>query len=70
MKLNEPRMVVASIGVFIWLAGLYFTIHGLLYDLRPEFRYGMWALGIGIVIFVVALNPLAQRRSAKRDGPT
>ncbi|SAK77840.1 hypothetical protein AWB80_04675 [Caballeronia pedi] len=68
MRLNEPRMVVASTGVFIWLAGLYFTIHGLLYDMAREFRYGMWALGIGIVIFVVALNPLAQRRSGKRDG--
>ncbi|BBU32289.1 hypothetical protein BTHE68_60230 (plasmid) [Burkholderia sp. THE68] len=63
-------MVVASIGVFIWLGGLYFTIHGLLYDMTREFRYGMWALGIGIVIFVVALNPLAQRRSGKRDGST
>jgi len=70
MRLNEPRMVVASIGVFIWLGGLYFTIHGLLYDVKPEFRYGMWALGIGIVIFVVALNPLAQRRSGKRDRST
>ncbi|SAL23812.1 hypothetical protein AWB73_01714 [Caballeronia turbans] len=70
MRLNEPRMVVASIGVFIWLGGLYFTIHGLLYDVKPEFRYGMWALGIGIVTFVVALNPLAQRRSGKRDEST
>jgi len=70
MRLNEPRMVVASIGVFIWLAGLYFTIHGLLYDMKLEFRYGMWALGSGIVTFVVALNPLAQRKSAKRDGST
>ncbi|WP_321796741.1 DUF2964 family protein [Caballeronia sp. J97] len=67
MRLNEPRMVVAAIGVFIWLAGLYFTIHGLLYDLKLEFRYGMWALGIGILIFVVALNPLAQRGPRKRD---
>ncbi|SAK49939.1 hypothetical protein AWB77_01187 [Caballeronia fortuita] len=70
MRLNEPRMVVASIGVFIWLAGLYFTIHGVLYDVKPEFRYGMWALGIGIVTFVVALNPLAQRKSRNRDGST
>ena len=70
MRLNEPRMVVASIGVFIWLGGLYFTIHGLLYDVKPELRYGMWALGIGIVTFVVALNPLAQRRSGKRDEST
>jgi hypothetical protein len=70
MKLHEPRMVAAQIGVFVWLAGLYFTIHGLIYDVRPEFRYGMWALGIGIVIFVIALNPLAQRRSGKRDGST
>ncbi|AQH04050.1 MULTISPECIES: DUF2964 family protein [Caballeronia] len=70
MKFNEPRMVVASIGVFIWLAGLYFTIHGLIYDVSREFHYGMWALGIGIVIFVVALNPLAQRRPDKRDRST
>ena len=70
MRLNEPRMVVASVGVFIWLGGLYFTIHGLLYDVKPEFRYGMLALAVGIVTFVVALNPLAQRRSGKRDGPT
>ncbi|SAL13558.1 hypothetical protein AWB71_00416 [Caballeronia peredens] len=70
MRLNEPRMVVASIGVFIWLGGLYFTIHGVLYDVKPEFRYGMLALALGILTFVVALNPLAQRRSGKRDGPT
>lgn len=70
MRLNEPRMVIASTGVFIWLGGLYFTIHGVLYDVKPEFRYGMLALALGILIFVVALNPLAQRRSGKRDGPT
>jgi len=70
MRLNEPRMVVASIGVFVWLGGLYFTIHGLLYDVKPEFRYGMLALAIGIATFVIALNPLAQRRSRKRDGST
>ncbi|BAN27928.1 DUF2964 family protein [Caballeronia insecticola] len=63
-------MVIASTGVFIWLGGLYFTIHGVLYDVKPEFRYGMLALALGILIFVVALNPLAQRRSGKRDGPT
>jgi hypothetical protein len=63
-------MVVASIGVFVWLGGLYFTIHGLLYDVKPEFRYGMLALAIGIATFVIALNPLAQRRSRKRDGST
>jgi hypothetical protein len=62
MQRTELRMVIAAIGVFIWLGGLYGTIHGLIYDIRPEFRYGMLALAIGIVIFVAALNPLAQRK--------
>ncbi|SAL00247.1 hypothetical protein AWB80_07832 [Caballeronia pedi] len=70
MRLNEPRMLVASISVFVWLTGDYFTMHGLLYDVKPEFRYGMSALGFGIVIFVIALNPLAQRSSGKRDRST
>lgn len=64
---SERRIVVATIGVFIWLGGLYATIDGMLYDIRPEFRYGMLALGIGIVIFVAALNPLAPRKEKKPD---
>ncbi|VXB10601.1 conserved hypothetical protein [Burkholderia sp. 8Y] len=67
MRRNELRTVCAAIGVFIWLGGLYATIHGLLYDTTPEFRYGMMALALGIVMFVSALNPLAQRKSKTRD---
>lgn len=67
MRRDELRMVIAAIGVFIWLGGLYGTIHGLIYDVRPEFRYGMVALGAGIVVFVAALNPLAQRKQGNGD---
>ncbi|WP_250535763.1 DUF2964 family protein [Caballeronia sp. AZ10_KS36] len=67
MRRTELRSVCAAIGVFIWLGGLYATIHGLLYDTTSEFRYGMLALAIGIVIFVSALNPLTQRKSKTRD---
>jgi len=60
-------MVCAAIGVFIWLGGLYATIHGLLYDTRPEFRFGVLAIALGILTFASALNPLAQRKPGKRD---
>jgi hypothetical protein len=60
-------MVWASIGVFVWLGGLYSTIRGLLYDVPLEYRWGMLALVVGIVTFVVALNPFAQRGSGKGD---
>ncbi|CAB3788500.1 DUF2964 family protein [Paraburkholderia fynbosensis] len=60
-------MVWASIGVFIWLGGLYATIRGLLYEVPAEFRWGMLALAVGIATLVVALNPLAQREAGMRD---
>ena len=64
---SEFRIACASVGVFIWLGGLYFTITGLLYDRPPEFRYGVLAVIIGVVTFVVALNPMANRGSGKRS---
>lgn len=66
MKTFEPRIVCATVGVFIWLGGLYATICGLIYDVQREFRWGMLALIIGVAIFVIALNPLAQRDKTKR----
>jgi hypothetical protein len=56
MKKSERRVAIALIGVAIWLGGLYFTITGLLYDRRMEFRYGGVAIFVGIAIAVIALN--------------
>jgi fatty acid desaturase len=66
MKRSDRRIVWASIGVFIWLGGLYATICGLLYDVAREYRWGMLALIVGVATFVIALNPFAQRGA--RDG--
>jgi hypothetical protein len=68
MKRLELRIVWATIGVFVWLGGLYATIYGLLYELQREFRWGVLALVVGVATFVIALNPFAQRGSDKSDG--
>ena len=65
LKRFETRIACASVGVFIWLGGLYATIRGLLYDESALFRYGMLALVVGVATFVIALNPLANRNSRK-----
>lgn len=69
MKGSELRIVCATIGVFIWLGGLYATICGLLYEVLPQFRWGVLALVGGVVIFVIALNPFAQRDKDNHGRP-
>ena len=68
MKGSELRIVFATIGVFVWLGGLYATICGLLYDVLPQFRWGMLALVCGVAAFVIALNPFAQPHEHKHNG--
>lgn len=56
MKKSERRVAIALMGVVVWLSGLYFTIHGVLYERGMEFRYGVLAIFFGVAIAVIALN--------------
>lgn len=67
MKRSEFRVACASVGVFIWLGGLYFTIRGLVYEVPLQFRYGILAIIIGVATFVIALSRLASRNATKRS---
>ena len=51
------RIGAATIAVFITLGGLMASVHGLLYDSHPSFRYGIAALIVGIAGLVMMLNP-------------
>ncbi|MDQ0625206.1 hypothetical protein ABIE53_005796 [Burkholderia sp. OAS925] len=69
MKKSERRVAIALVGVAIWLAGLYATITGLLYDRQPEFRYGVLAVFLGIAIAVIALNLISVPGLSSKKKP-
>ncbi|AAY59230.1 DUF2964 family protein [Burkholderia pseudomallei] len=56
---RKYRVVLATIAVFISLAGMMEAVRGLLFDSNAEFLYGVIALSIGVAAFVVLLNPTA-----------
>ena len=68
MKKSERRVAIALIGVMLWLGGLYSTIHGLLYDRKIEFRYGVLGIFVGVAIAVIALNLISFRKSPEKKN--
>ncbi|AOJ71779.1 MULTISPECIES: DUF2964 domain-containing protein [Burkholderia] len=54
---RKYRVVLATIAVFISLAGMMEAVRGLLFDSNAEFLYGVVALSLGVAAFVVLLNP-------------
>jgi hypothetical protein len=69
MEKSERRVAIALVGVAIWLAGLYSTITGLLYDRQPEFRYGVLAVFLGVAIAVIALNLISVPGLSSKKKP-
>jgi len=63
----EPRIIFAAIAVFVTLGGIAVSIHGLLYDEDSLIRYGVAAVVLGIMSFVLLLNPMGKRKG-KSDG--
>jgi len=56
MVRNEWRIMLAALAVFVSLAGVAVSIHGLLYDKTDVVLYGMIAAGVGIVVCVGMLT--------------
>jgi membrane associated rhomboid family serine protease len=57
MVRKEYRIVLASLGVFVAITGLFAAIHGLLFDQERVLRYGAAAAIAGVASFVLFLNP-------------
>jgi hypothetical protein len=57
MVQKEYRVVLATLAVFVALAGLLIGIHGLLFDHESVLRYGAAAVVAGVASFVLLLNP-------------
>lgn len=51
------RVVLATLGVFVSIAGILAAIHGLVFDQDPFVRYGTAAIVIGVATWVMMLNP-------------
>ncbi|MDN7672070.1 DUF2964 domain-containing protein [Burkholderia oklahomensis] len=54
---RKYRVILATIAVFISLAGMMEAVRGLLFDSNAEFLYGVAALSLGVAAFVMLLNP-------------
>ncbi|EDT02528.1 MULTISPECIES: DUF2964 family protein [Burkholderia] len=54
---RQSRIVVATIAVFLSLAGMMAVVTGLLFDETIALRGGAIALIVGVAGFVVMLNP-------------
>ncbi|MDP9585022.1 DUF2964 family protein [Burkholderia ambifaria] len=54
---RQSRIVVATIAVFLSLAGMMAVVTGLLFDQAIALRGGAIAMIVGVAGFVVMLNP-------------
>lgn len=51
------RIIIATVAVFVALAGLMASVRGLLYDDQYVVRFGVGAMLAGVAGFVLMLNP-------------